>query len=380
MSNSTIFLDHGRDMLYYVTNWGQGGQHPFIERVGIPLDLITGDEQRAALHPGPVYVMHGWSQPEKPKARLIKQRSAQSKVSYVVYDYSYEAGLGLGAMQELGVKVQSWGLSAQHNLLWSLNSAARAHVGQHRACLWDYYAVDAVYRLSEVSPADQPIAQRVNALNFLAAKLELKPTRLWALYSLWLAGLLEGAQLGLLATMQGLEQHQGLIKDPKFWTWLAANLGARDNVALEVTAQSVSAKGYPYDPSIYLRSTVSYVCETNGPDWGGPDEFITEKTYRPIINRSPFVLQAGSTTLEWLASQGFDIFHRYIGDKNYARHLGGSWGHIPRCVAAAKKLLISCRRQSHELQQSVDHNYHTLVARARNDRARIRQFLGLPPD
>lgn len=364
--------------VYYISRWGQGGEHPFVDRVGIPQDQITGNIDLTSTWKYPVYIMHGWGQPIKDKARIVKQRLSRALPTFVFYDYSYEAGLGSGGMQEVADLVQSWGLSAQHHLLWSLNSAARDHVKAHRVCLWDYYAVDAVYRLAEVAPTQLDISKRQPYLNFLAAKLELKPTRLWALYSLWRCGLLKGAQLGLLATEQGLARHRGLIKDDQFWTWLWANLGPRDHVMIAQDNNSITAKGYPYDAKIYERSVVSYVCETNGVDWGGPDEFITEKTYRPIMNRSPFVIQAGSTTLDWLVSQGFDVYKKYTGNPNYGQHRGG-WSHIPRCVEAAQRLLTYCQTHADQIQAIADSNYNNLVEIARRDRQRIRQFIGLPP-
>lgn len=372
MSNSTVL--GVQPSLFYIPGWGQGGEHPTVDLLGIPSEQITGDLARVIDWADRVVVLDGWAQP----SRELVIRARAWRPTDIVYDYSHEAGLGASDMRDYQARVRTWGSA---RVRWLLNSASYMAVGGLDACCWDYFAVDAVYRLNqgEIAATKETLNLRPSRVNFLAGKLDAKPTRLWALYALWRRGLVYDAELGILATMQQLESHRGLVKDPRFWEWLEPNLGPADSVPIDHANGGQFCRGWARTTDVYRRSMVSYVCETNGADWGGPDEFITEKTYRPIIHRSPFVVQGGTQTLHWLRRQGFNVFDRFVGDPQYGRLESNNWSHIERTADAAAYLLRQCRTNTQEIQTLVDANYHNLIQLARRERARARQFIGLPP-
>jgi hypothetical protein len=80
----------------------------------------------------------------------------------------------------------------------------------------------------------------------------------------------------------------------------------------------MSSDGWSGSCEIYDSTSVSYICETHdniGYQYVS-NHFITEKTYRPIINRHPFVVQATAGFLENLHNKGFLTFSKYI-DESY---------------------------------------------------------------
>lgn len=360
--------------LFYIPGWGQGGEHPTVNLLGIPPHRITGCADQALNWADQLTVIDGWDQPSR--EHIVRARG--SRVTDLIYDYSHEAGLGATAMWDYQQRARSWGA---RRVRWLLNTASYQMAQNFDALCWDYFAVDAMHRVNtaEIMPTTETLNLRPSRLNFLVGKMDAKPSRLWALYALWRRGLVNDAELGLLATMAQLAAHRESIKDPRFWQWIEPNLGPADSVAIDCSNGGQFCRGWAAHTDVYRRSMVSYVCETNGSDWGGPDEFITEKTYRPIVHRSPFVVQGGTQTLYWLRRQGFNVFDRYVGDPQYGRLEPNSVQHIERTADAAAYLLRQCRTNTEEIQILVESNYRNLEQLARRERARARQFMGLPP-
>ena len=186
--------------------------------------------------------------------------------------------------------------------------------------------------------------------------------------------------MGILATPAGLSRWHSSserFNHPEFWSWIVSRLGAADSVNLTLTAGGYLCQGYPFDPEIYNSTRVSVVCETTSREWGTPSSFITEKTYRPLINRSPCVWIAGRSTLAYLKSLGFDVFDQGLQDPDYTRPGPEPYSYVHRAVLAAEQLLCEDPEQ---LQQAVDHNYQQLLSLALSDRNRARQVLGLESD
>jgi hypothetical protein len=79
--------------------------------------------------------------------------------------------------------------------------------------------------------------------------------------------------------------------------------------------------GYPFDPNLYRNTSFSIVTESdfNISDYHQP-EFtpkITEKTYRTIINRHPFISAWFPGIIKKLKSKGYRTFEEYTINPNY---------------------------------------------------------------
>lgn len=79
--------------------------------------------------------------------------------------------------------------------------------------------------------------------------------------------------------------------------------------------------GYPFDPNLYRNTSFSIVTESdfNIYDYHQP-EFtpkITEKTYRTIINKHPFISAWFPGMIKKLKSKGYRTFEEYTTNPNY---------------------------------------------------------------
>lgn len=87
---------------------------------------------------------------------------------------------------------------------------------------------------------------------------------------------------------------------------------------IEIDTQNESNKsGFPVNNNpkeVYMESYVHITSETRFDE--GDSVFVTEKTFRPILNLQPFITVAGPHTLKELREEGFKTFHPFI-DETY---------------------------------------------------------------
>jgi hypothetical protein len=87
------------------------------------------------------------------------------------------------------------------------------------------------------------------------------------------------------------------------------------------TDDNFHPSGYPFDPNLYRNTSFSIVTESdfNIYDYHQP-EFtpkITEKTYRTIINKHPFISAWFPGMIKKLKSKGYRTFEEYTTNPNY---------------------------------------------------------------
>lgn len=363
-------------LYYFSTSTNHNVTQHLADYLGIPLKSRTGDPKSAVSYPGLLYIIDGPNQSQK--FDIIQSRSQRKLETRLIYDHSHEAGPGDYA----DYLARARGITEVH---WLINRCVVEQFRDFTHCAIDYFAISAVDRMikGSIQPSSVPLMHRPPRVNCLVSKLESRPTRLYALWQLWRQGLSDSAVLGCLATDLGLDPWQHSTEDfnePMFWQWLKQNLGACDAVEFQLDPGGYVTSGYPFDPGIYANSMVSIVCETTAREWGMPSSFITEKTYRPMINRSPCVWIAGDSTVEYLKSLGYHVFDNFLTDPLYSRWGADHYGHVKAAVSAAHELLGLSALQIQQLQASVDHNYKHLLSMAQRDRDRARSLLGLDPD
>lgn len=119
-----------------------------------------------------------------------------------------------------------------------------------------------------------------------------------------------------------------------------------------------------FNPYWYNSTAMSFVIESfAGSNRVPTTPFITEKTFKPIAFRHPFVVAGDSNTLTFLHKLGFESFENLF-DESYDQILVGTH----RCRAAIKSVLdYQPTARDHLTQQKLDHNHarffdHRLVA------------------
>jgi hypothetical protein len=83
----------------------------------------------------------------------------------------------------------------------------------------------------------------------------------------------------------------------------------------------LNCTGYPFDPDLYRNTSFSIITESDfNIDHYDQPEFtpkITEKTYRTIINKHPFICAWYPGMIKKLKSKGYRTFEEYTANPNY---------------------------------------------------------------
>lgn len=241
----------------------------------------------------------------------------------------------------------------------------------------DFHAVDAYTKciLQEYRIDNTPVVLRPPSINLLIGKLKTKYSRFLAAYYFYKHELLDTAVLGINAFPEDIktmmEQHP-LYNDKAFYDKIISCLGPADDVLIHVTDEGVTANcgGWPFDPTIFSRSGVSYVCETYDIDKGTHSKLVTEKFYRAVINHHPFIIQACPGQLDTIHSLGYESFSSIITE-DYNNYSELDYSHVEKSVLAAKELLSKIPYHSPRVQEIVDYNFNHLLTTAAAEHAAL---------
>jgi hypothetical protein len=239
----------------------------------------------------------------------------------------------------------------------------------------DYHAIEAYQKCINTSTnlTDTTLVKdRKNGLNLLIGKLKTKHARFLAAYYFYKYELLDSAVLGLHVLPEDIIARMKLhpnYYDMDFYNKILPLLGPADSVCkVHDTDEGCTAEqgGWPFDPAIFKNSSISYVCETYDTDKGIFPHLVTEKFYRSIINKHPFIVQASSGQLNTVKSLGFETFSSII-DESYNDYLAHDYSHVERTVLAAKDFLSKLPSNTDKIQEIVDYNYNHWLKRAKTE-------------
>lgn len=314
--------------------------------------------------------------------KIIEQRKKQRFSSEIVYEYSYEGGIGDTNLKEYLQFLKSKNFPIEDvKFIFNLSQKdLGVKIGEPSLNIHslDMFSVSVLRHIQAGINqfTSKPLVYRNACINFLTAQFFHKKSRLKALHLLYQKGLIQNAITGILLTPEQLEKNKNQIDDINFYNWISNHLGPADKVNLwqdRYNEGHISCSGNPYSTHIYDQSRVSYVCETHCEVHAVPASFITEKTYRPIFNRSPFVLQGGLGQLDFLESIGIDTYRRYTGE--YSRDVYDN-NYVESVVDAARELLISTIKYPHSIDNTAEKNQNRIKDYAKHQLADVRAFLG----
>jgi hypothetical protein len=112
--------------------------------------------------------------------------------------------------------------------------------------------------------------------------------------------------------------------------------------------------GFPFDSTLYADRCVSVIPETNFAE--NSLEWITEKTYRTIANKHPFIMVATPNTLIYLRSLGFKTFEEYTLIKNYDTIIDPQ-ERLDAVVQNTKYFIENKHKYIAEINADVEHNF-----------------------
>lgn len=356
LPDQASFFDPGRHNLNLVTG--------FLDQN----NKLTPENYHSKRQVAPLYVflLRDKYDPKQMKflEKLIKSRRRRHLKTCIVYDFSYENGMTSDIWQSLE-------FTKKLPSLILLNTSAQElrdlEYQSYPIEYIDFFALSAVERERLGTPVCKtPVSERKPNINLLLGRV-YKNNRDKAIRNLYGRNLLNKETTGLIGRINQLSK-KTLRKCPtikEYW-------GSVDGVPIPPETRD-SSQGYSTNCSVYENSQVSYICET----WEHTDykanTFITEKTYRAILNKSPFVIQGEKGTLDSLRSKGFKTFGNFIKE-DYENDVDAT-------IDAAERLLTLIPQYKDEIQYIVDRNYAVLQKLHRRQITKLNQaFEGLSSD
>jgi hypothetical protein len=140
-----------------------------------------------------------------------------------------------------------------------------------------------------------------------------------------------------------------------------------DNINVTLQSDSYHYNGFPIDFSLYSSTKCSLISETyfNEPS---RSRFITEKTWRTISNKHPFVLLGQKEMYDYLESLGIDTFQYAVKHKKDSL-IGDDKTIIEKCM---ENIIYMLRYpDSEKLLASTIHNYEAQQRLATHNRVAV---------
>jgi hypothetical protein len=128
------------------------------------------------------------------------------------------------------------------------------------------------------------------------------------------------------------------------------------------------------DPQIFINTSVSIISEGNAYAPAVDYNFLTEKTWRTIIHRHPFIFAAESDIqYSYLEKIGLRNFSKYLSNKKYA-YIDDKHDRFNSIVTNTKELLESIDQYKDSIAEDIDHNYQVFLNRARTNASILEQL------
>lgn len=293
------------------------------------------------------------------RKEVFLERSKKSLLTKILVDRSYETGLSEQDYNSKITQLAKLGIDTK-DILFVLNrSAYHEWMDKHidRIIFIDLFAVSAVIRhvIHKQEVSQIPVVDRPHKINFLVGKVN-KPSRVLLLKKFFNDTIKEQTIFSILGTVAG-------VNDEDFNKFVALNQGPIDGANKILTNEGVSSQGWGESSKVYDTTSISFVCETHE---SNDSLFLTEKTYRPIINRHPFVIRASFPAIKYLNAIGFKTFGDHI-DESYDEINNVTDDHAETLIYVSKELLNKIKNNPEQIQSIVDHNYRVLIQFAQSE-------------
>ena len=331
----------------------------------------------ALTYPGTVVLLLTMNQTPGESLNIYFFRKNTGLPVKMIIDNSMEGALTIDGLKSIGIA----GLDFEDILL--IHNSAFEHLFKETVSnnfYIDFHAIDAYHKciLRNHSLNNSPVSTRTNRLNLLIGKIKVKYSRFLTTFYFYKYGLLDGAVLGIHAHpadfLSMMDKYS--IGDIDFYNNIITHLGAADNTPLWETNEGLTAiDGWPYDTNIYKRSSVSYICETYDID-KGTTILNTEKFYRSITNRHPFVIQSAPGYIQKINSIGYQTFSSII-DESYNNYSKLDFSHVEPTVLAARDFLSKVPNNTEKLQEIVDYNFNHFM---KTSKAEYQSFIKVVDD
>jgi hypothetical protein len=329
---------------------------------------LTCNVNQAIAHPGTVILLLGLHVPDYSQfEKVVIARASAGKKTKIILDSAWE-DLDDHQLEESYNRDYMKYLNPSTDIMIAYNSIRDSRISKPidkiKSHAINFHAVDAYVKcvLRNHPKNDSLVKDRLNGANLLVGKIQTKFSRFLTTYYFYKYGLLDSGVMGINALpsdIEGMMDAHPEYNDADYYNKIIQHLGPADNADIIVTNEGITANdGWPFDHTIFQRSSITYVCETFDVDkhFGCSPYIVTEKFYRAIVNKHPFVVQANPGQIDSIKRLGYKTFDSII-DETYNDYVEPNWMHVEPAVKAAKELIEKIPYNVEQVQEIVDYNY-----------------------
>lgn len=115
------------------------------------------------------------------------------------------------------------------------------------------------------------------------------------------------------------------------------------------------------DPSVFYSTCFSIISEGNAYPPATDYKFLTEKTWRTVVNRHPFIFAGEVEQYQYLVSKGLRTFEEYMFPYG---HLSNENNRFDLIVLNTEVFLQSIKQNKAAIRNDIEHNFNIFVREA----------------
>lgn len=318
-------------------------------------------------------------------ANLIRYRLDNNLPFKIIYDVSYENNAGKEVIEFYIKYFEYLGVDVENNLLIILDGAQSNYVANsNNVLVYSQLAVDGLY-WKTIKPekfTNLNLTKRPNLINLTLSKMIQKKSRVEILYEFYKKNALNKCLLSSFGKIEEIKLH---INDNDFICEMnerLSNIGGEKNI-LEEGYSNKEFCNETSDRNIFNNSILCCVletafCDTSTNTWHGNNR-VTEKFYKCIINKTPFIIFGQNDAYEKINYMGYNSFDSIINTEFVTNN--DCKNKIIQYVSEAINFLEIIPNQMNEVQEICNHNYEKFIFIANHDKKkyidRIKQFINI---
>lgn len=132
-----------------------------------------------------------------------------------------------------------------------------------------------------------------------------------------------------------------------------------DDIDIRNNEEDMHYSGFPYSPTLFSETLISVISETNYSDNGNNPDF-SEKTYKAIINRHPFLMLNQADSFPLLKQYGFYTFEDYMKIYDYDS-IEDPFIKNKVVIQNLNYFIENYKKLQNEIDKKIEHNYNLMV-------------------
>lgn len=191
-----------------------------------------------------------------------------------------------------------------------------------------------------------------------------RPHRIWMFHYLFKNGLLEDGINSMNSFAEHASYYEGRVMDRDDYKELETYLPMYPRQNLDNSAKQLfeSPMGGKFEKDLYHQeSRDSWVSIISEASYAENTCFISEKTFKPISTRHPFIMCGNQNSLKYLRELGYKTFDGFIDESYDTMTTWNRYSAIIKNIRTIKRMTHSQKLEWYESMRDIlDHNFETL--------------------